>query len=781
MLDNFNHGENPIFANMEINAYRTKEEDPYIYMNFKRLKNEEYIRNHIDNKKHFQIEKLYVGDFYENEQFSVFNIEHYFPEGYAILPFYKKVNVKNLKLGQINQDKYIVLKIVSELYKVKAILFLGEDEDTNILKISIYNYSSYYKTNEEEELQKIFDVGKYIICINSFYKVYTSLDDGLRIESPAEIILLNDINELNYFFERNNNRNIIGLKELGNFFMQKMIYEKAIYYYSESISMIKSDKSKFNEEIYIITLSNLIEAYLKYGYYTKALLIANEGLKSLKEYNDKIKNKEGIINTKIELQKQKIIFRKIRALKGLRQFYKIYEFLNIKLPLNFVKNNLQIFDLLYKDYESNIKIDDILEIKDRDNLLNLPEFKNIISDLENKILNETGKYNFYDLLKIEQNNFELNCGDYYSHKIYLDYNYKKGIFIKAKEFIKKGELIIAEKAIFAINQTSTEKKDSLQNDIITYNTILERFKKFPDDYKKLNLLYNGINGNLNLKKRFDKIYEPMTQDKLANIIFKNRHSTRRSPYFPQMISSGLFYISSFINHSCDCNANYNGIGDFIILFSIKDINKDEEITISYCDQNEIYEKRKIKLDNWGINCNCEFCTNDIATRNKEYKIIYNEYIDFFQNYAYKANISKDELSIIYEKIMFLEIFLKQNDNFLKPYEKCRILTCIFQFYNFANEIEKSKLILKSFFDVEKGNYFLIASEILNHNLRFNYHLIEINYKEGENLFIEAKKKLIECFLKMTPYKEKDVEEMIKLNIQSHKNFLNSFKKLNLFE
>ena len=105
-----------------------------------------------------------------------------------------------------------------KLYKVKAILFLGEDEDKNILKISIYNYSSYYKTNKEEELQKIFDVGKYIICINSFYKVYTSLDDGLRIESPAEIILLNDINELNYFFERNNNRNIIGLKELGNFF-----------------------------------------------------------------------------------------------------------------------------------------------------------------------------------------------------------------------------------------------------------------------------------------------------------------------------------------------------------------------------------------------------------------------------------------------------------------------------------------------------------------------------------------------------------------------------------
>ena len=175
MLDRFNQGENPIFSNMEINAYRTKEEVPHIYKNFKRLKNEEYIRNHLDNKNHYQIEKLYIGDFYE--KVNALNIDHYFPEGYEILPFYKKVNVKNLKLGQINQDKYIVLKIVSELYKVKAILFLGEDEDKNILKISIYNYSSYYKTNKEEELQKIFDVGKYIICINSFYKVYTSKDD----------------------------------------------------------------------------------------------------------------------------------------------------------------------------------------------------------------------------------------------------------------------------------------------------------------------------------------------------------------------------------------------------------------------------------------------------------------------------------------------------------------------------------------------------------------------------------------------------------------------------
>jgi hypothetical protein len=115
-----------------------------------------------------------------------------------ILPFYKEVNVESLSLGEINYNKYIILKIVAKLYQRRAILFLGEDNKKNILKISIYNYSNYYNTNKEEELQKIFDIGKYIICINSFYKVYNNQDDCLRIESPAEIILLDNLNELKY-------------------------------------------------------------------------------------------------------------------------------------------------------------------------------------------------------------------------------------------------------------------------------------------------------------------------------------------------------------------------------------------------------------------------------------------------------------------------------------------------------------------------------------------------------------------------------------------------------
>ena len=697
---------NQIFYGMEIEAYKTKEEEPEKYDNFYRLSNDEYIYRHKigmeSQKRDLSIQGEYKFDII------TLNFEHYFPEGYNILPFYKRVNIDSLNLGEVNYNKYIVLKIVSKLYKVKAILFLGEDDNKNILKVSIYNYNNYYNTNlKEEELQKIYDIGKYIICINSFYKVYTSMDDGLRIESPAEIILLDNLNELNYFFEKNNNRNIKNLKDLGNFFMQKKTYEKAIYYYIEAINLIKNNKKELeeNEEINIIIHSNLIEAYLKYGYYTNALLYSNKGFELLKEYNEKIK-KGKKINEKIESQKQKILFRKIRSLKGLRFYYKIYEFIYDKLPKDFKKNNLKIFDIFYKEYESDIKLSEILTENEIENILSLPEFKNILIDLEEKIENEKGYYNFYKLIKMEEKNFNLDLGNYYNSKIYLDFDNKKGLSLKANSFIHKGELIIAEKAVIAINANTkrhhefyleTGKKFKLEDDILTYNYLLEAFKKYPNDYKILLLLYNGDNGGLNLKQRFEKINEKVNQDKITSIILKNRHTTRRNFYYYNEISKGLFFISSFINHSCDFNIFYEGIGDFIFCFAIKDIHEGDELTISYINPRLNYKERKNKLNTWNIECDCNLCKHDLETMNKEYKIKLNEYNDFFSNYKYKANIDKEGLNIVFTKITELSSFIVENKNKLRSYEICNSLLYIFNFYAFISNMDGMKMIKEQFF------------------------------------------------------------------------------------
>ena len=107
-------GNNIIFSRMEIDVYKTKKEEPYQYSHFSRLPNEEYIKTHnfgiISNKD----EISFNGCNPFNELYTL-NINHYFPEGYNILPFYKEVNVESLSLGEINYNKYIILKIVAKL------------------------------------------------------------------------------------------------------------------------------------------------------------------------------------------------------------------------------------------------------------------------------------------------------------------------------------------------------------------------------------------------------------------------------------------------------------------------------------------------------------------------------------------------------------------------------------------------------------------------------------------------------------------------------------------
>ena len=120
-------------------------------------------------------------------------------------------------------------------------------------------------------------------------------------------------------------------------------------------------------------------------------------------------------------------------------------------------------------------------------------------------------------------------------------------------------------------------------------------------------------------------------------------------------------------------------------------------------------------------------------------------MSFFQNYIHKGNISKDSLAIIFGKILELNGFLIEYKSNLTPYERCYCLLEMFRFYNFTNEIEHSKSIMETFFQTEKYEFFYISIELLNNNLRFNNHLIDIKYKDGEKLFNEAKEEIIKFY------------------------------------
>ena len=72
---------------------------------------------------------------------------------------------------------------------------------------------------------------------------------------------------------------------------------------------------------------------------------------------------------------------------------------------------------------------------------------------------------------------------------------------------------------------------------------------------------------------------------------------------------GLFVKISRINHACDPNACYNNNGSLEkVVTALREINKGEEITISYITNNwDVRSERRSALSSWGFTCQCAVC------------------------------------------------------------------------------------------------------------------------------------------------------------------------------
>ena len=73
---------------------------------------------------------------------------------------------------------------------------------------------------------------------------------------------------------------------------------------------------------------------------------------------------------------------------------------------------------------------------------------------------------------------------------------------------------------------------------------------------------------------------------------------------------GIFYASSFMNHSCIPNASRIAFGDIMVIRANTNLKKGAEITQSYMPRAP-YHERAIRLkDGWGIDCTCALCQAD---------------------------------------------------------------------------------------------------------------------------------------------------------------------------
>jgi hypothetical protein len=76
-------------------------------------------------------------------------------------------------------------------------------------------------------------------------------------------------------------------------------------------------------------------------------------------------------------------------------------------------------------------------------------------------------------------------------------------------------------------------------------------------------------------------------------------------------SLGLWILPSFFNHSCISNTFQIIIGDIMLIYSKLDLNKGEELTLSYVASHLKYSIRNEKLSKcYKFECECELCCLD---------------------------------------------------------------------------------------------------------------------------------------------------------------------------
>jgi len=162
--------------------------------------------------------------------------------------------------------------------------------------------------------------------------------------------------------------------------------------------------------------------------------------------------------------------------------------------------------------------------------------------------------------------------------------YGKGLY--AKKDFNIGDIILVEEPFYILNEKNIEDENIKKK-------IFELKNSVENDNKTLDII------------------------KIINIIKTNSISLDGN-------GSGLFTIISRINHSCISNARYfwNSIENKEYIIAVRDIKKDEEITVSYGETILMsYDERKQYLFNrWKFNCECLICKdNEIDLIKKKLK------------------------------------------------------------------------------------------------------------------------------------------------------------------
>ena len=522
------------------------------------------------------------------------------------LKYMVKVYKNQLQLNNIYTDCFILLEIKSKLLKMVSQQFYADDENSERLYISIYNFEKNFSEND-------FKQGKYIIIKEIFYKQYLDRNIGIRVDNPNNVLLFKNREEAYIYITR----------QIGD------INE----YLNQAESYLSQNNYILTMDIYLCCLElQTNDKLIKYNIYKKLIIFClkiNANLLALKYCNDYL-----LLYDKSNID---IIKYKIQSLINCRKFEEAKNFLDEN------KNFLQLEE--FKKQEIYIKsnldntkgIFDLTKIKGGD----VSDYLNpkIGFDLhENKGNRLIAKEDIFkgELLIVSKAFYFLTFEQYLNDlkEYYQNINYKRYknyYFDKMEEFKVEPEFYV-------------------------YENLYEQKKISEKDFEKLLDLDDFDNWNIKYSERAKKYPDGQTPN-LANIaninsirIYSSIFSCEKEGY-----GYGLWYYPSFINYSCNPNTLEFGIKDIYFLYAQRDIKKGEEITRRYFYYGlDIGGKHSI-LGGYGFICRCEICLpflNKILLDKEKFKNQREEFSNL-----YDENISNKDL---YKKIINIETLLDTN-------------------------------------------------------------------------------------------------------------------------
>ena len=419
-------------------------------------------------------------------------------------------------------------------------------------------------------------------------------------------------------------------------------------------------------------------------------------------------------------------------------------------------------------------------------LNNITKDDEIIKGLKNKneerIKQLKGIYNLkniYENFK-KTNNYNLDIAEYINNKISMKQDKVKGLILVANENITKGEILIAEKAIVYAPLLDKDFKLQLFNKEwrgIIKDKVKEKLLYLKEDNPEIFEIYDGTNGNLSLEERKENYSKNISfSEKQITVFLTDSFCTKLFIYDELSSVAGLFYYSSFISHSCDPNISILGIGNFIFAIAERNIQKNEELTTFYIENDKEFIKRQGDLYYYyGFSCQCSLCQIEKANFDKNFEVKNQISTYIKQLIDMSVNMFNYSLFEHETKNQEVNLFIEQNKDFIKNFEKGLL------YYNLYYLWKDSKT---NYNMLEKALDCFEKETSLNFNNMIYYCLLKMykmNYIFNNELCEDIKKKMLKLFKeafgnKQNEFAEIIVNDIIKLNTSENDPDLNLFRE-----